>query len=296
MEGVLLKAELGSRPGALPGTTAPRPITVRRPNDRPTAAAEIRVLYRYGDLFRALTAHRIRVRYKQSVLGVCWAVLQPLALMLIFTLVFGRIARVPSEGIPYPLFAFSGLLVWSFLATGLSNATHALVAHAQLITKVYFPREILPLTYVAAGLFDLCVGSVVLGALLVYHGHPLTWHALYALPVLLVLSALVTVGAFVLSAVQVRYRDVGIAVPLILYLWMFATPIAYPLSAVPDKYRIWFLLNPMTGVVESFRRAVVHGTPPDPLVFGVPVLAAAILLPVSYVFFKRIEATMADVI
>jgi lipopolysaccharide transport system permease protein len=177
--------------------------------------AALGTLVRHSDLFRTLTAHRIRVRYKPSALGLCWAVLQPVALMLIFTLVFGRIARVPSEGIPYPLFAYSGLLIWSCLATGLSNAMHALVAHAQLITKVYFPQEILPLTYVAAALFDLGVGALVLGALLLYHGHPLTWNAVYALPVLMVLTVLVTASAFLRSAIQVQFRDVGIAVPLI---------------------------------------------------------------------------------
>jgi lipopolysaccharide transport system permease protein len=276
--------------------SAGRPVTVRGPNSYPGAQAALRALFGHGDLFRTLTAHRIRVRYKQSALGLCWAVLQPVALMLIFTLVFGRIARVPSEGIPYPLFAFSGLLIWSFLATGLSNATHALVAHAQLISKVYFPREILPLTYVAAALFDLSVGAVVLGGLLAYHGHALTWNALYALPVLLVLTALVTASAFLLSALQVRFRDVGIAIPLILYLWMFSTPIAYPLSAVPNSYQAWFLLNPMTGIVESFRRAVIHGAPPEAHVLAVPVVVAGVLLPVAYAFFKRTEATMADVI
>ncbi len=236
------------------------------------------------------------MRYKQSALGLFWAVLQPVALMLIFTLVFGRIARVPSEGIPYSLFAYSGLLVWSFLATALGNATHALVAHAQLITKVYFPREVLPLSYVAAALIDLCAALVVLGALLAYHDRPLTWNALYALPVVLLLTGLITGSAFLLSAIQVRFRDVGLAVPLILYLWMFSTPIAYPLSAVPDAYRVWFLLNPMTGIVESFRRAVVHGLPPEFQTLAIPLLVAAVLLPLGYAFFKRVETTMADVI
>jgi lipopolysaccharide transport system permease protein len=287
---VFVKAEL------VPSSTVERPITVRRPNSYPGPVAALRALRGYTDLLATLTAHRIRVRYKQSVLGLCWAVLQPVALMLIFTLVFGRIARVPSEGIPYPLFAYAGLLVWSFVATVLSNATHALVAHAQLITKVYFPREILPLTYVAAGLFDFCVGAVVLAGLLVYHGHALTWGAWNALPVLLLLAALVTAAAFLLSAIQVRFRDVGIAVPLILYLWMFSTPVAYPLSAVPKSYQPWFLLNPMTGIVESFRGAVIHGAPLEWHVLIVPAASAVVLLPLAYAFFKSAEATMADVI
>src|SRR5215203_5994180 len=161
-----------------------RLVTVRRPDPALRLRAACREFMAHRDLFVTLTDHRLRVRYKQSALGWCWALLQPLALMLIFTLVFGRIARVPSEGVSYPLFAYAGLLVWSFLATGLSNAIHSLTAHAQLITKVYFPREILPLTYVAAAVFDLVVASSILALLLVYHGHALGWQAAYALPVL----------------------------------------------------------------------------------------------------------------
>lgn len=281
---------------AAPPEVPDRPVTVRRPRGGPGLGEALGTLTEYGDLFRTLTVHRIRVRYKQSALGLAWAVLQPVALMLIFTLAFGRIARLPSDGIPYPLFAYSGLLVWSFLATGLSSATHAVVTHAQLITKVYFPREILPLTYIAAGLFDLCIGTLVLGALLAYYSYPLTWSALYAVPAIALLTGLVTAGAFLLSAMQVHFRDVGLAVPLVIYLWLFATPIGYPLSSVPVSYRPWFMLNPMTGIVESFRQAVLHGTPPDPRVIAVPLLLTIVLLPLAYLLFKRIETTMADVI
>ena len=284
---------LTSVDGAL---TPARPISVRRPGSGPGATASLRMLMQHRHLFWALTHHRIRVRYKQSLLGLAWAVLQPVALMMIFTLAFGRIARVPSEGIPYPLFAFSGLLVWSFLSTGLSSAVNSLVAHAQLITKVYFPREILPLTYLAAALFDLCVGGIVLAGLMAYYGHPLSWTVIWAIPVIVVLTALIAAGAFLLSATQVRFRDVGIAVPLLLYLWLFATPVGYPLSSVPAAYRPWFLLNPMTGIVESFRGAIVHGVVPDPRLLIVPAIAAGILLPAAYLAFKRVETTMADVI
>ena len=273
-----------------------RTITVRRPGGGPGTVEALKTLVDHRDLFWTLTRHRIRIRYKQSVLGLGWAVLQPVALMLIFTLAFGRIARVPSEGIPYPLFAFTGLLTWSFLSTGLSSVTHSVVAHAQLITKVYFPREILPLTYIAAALFDCCIGAVVLAALLVYYGHAVTWTSLYALPIIVLLAGLVTGAGFLLAALQVRFRDIGIAIPLIIYLWLFATPIGYPLSAVPESYRSWFLLNPMTGIVESFRGAVIRGAAPDPQVLAVPALVTIVLLPLAYAFFKRTEATMADVI
>jgi len=281
---------------AASGLADDRPVTVRRPNAGLRPGHAVREFKAHKDLFVTLTEHRLRVRYKQSALGWCWAILQPLALMLIFALVFGRIARVASDGVPYPLFAYSGLLVWSFLSTGLSNAIHSLTAHAQLITKVYFPREILPLTYVAAAVFDLFVASGILVVLLVYHGHGLFWQAVYALPVLCVLIALVTGLAFLLSAFQARFRDVGMAAPLLLYVWMFATPIAYPLSTVPESYRRWFLLNPMTGIVDGFRRAVLHGAAPDLSMLALPMLMAAVLLPVGYVIFKRAEATMVDVI
>jgi lipopolysaccharide transport system permease protein len=273
-----------------------RKITVRRPGGGPGPVEALKTLVDHRDLFWTLARHRIRVRYKQSVLGLGWAVVQPVALMLIFTLAFGRIARMPIEGIPYPLFAYAGLLTWSFLSTGLSSVTHSVVAHAQLITKVYFPREILPLTYIAAALFDCGIGAVVLAALLAYYGHAVTWSALYALPIIGLLAGLVTGAGFLLAALQVRFRDIGIAIPLIIYLWLFATPIGYPLSAVPESYRSWFLLNPMTGIVESFRGAVIRGAAPDPRVLAVPVLVTIILLPLAYAFFKRTEATMADVI
>jgi lipopolysaccharide transport system permease protein len=275
-----------------------RPVIIRRP-----AASSwwklwiaIRQLTEYGDLFLTLTRHRIRVRYRQAFLGIGWAVVQPIAIMLIFTLVFSRIARMPSEGIPYPLFAYTGLLLWSAFSTALTSATHALVSHASLITKVYFPREILPLTYVAAALFDLTIGSSVLIGLLLYHQIPIGWTWIAVIPVVVLLAVILASLSFCCSAIQVRFRDVGLAIPLVLYLWMFVTPIAYPLEAVPERYRLWVELNPMTGLVESFRTAVLHGAWPDPAALTSPAITALVLLPLSYLLFKRVEATMADVI
>jgi lipopolysaccharide transport system permease protein len=275
-----------------------RPVVVRR-----AASASwwkvwvaVRQLFEYADLFLTLTRHRIRVRYRQAFLGIGWAVVQPIAIMMIFTLVFSRIARMPSEGIPYPLFAYSGLLLWSAFSTALTSATHALVSHAPLITKVYFPREILPLTYVAAALFDLTIGSSVLIGLLLYHEIAIGWTWIAVVPIVLLLAIIVASLSFCCSAIQVRFRDVGLAIPLLLYLWMFVTPIAYPLDAVPTRYRGWVELNPMTGLVESFRAAVLHGTWPDPAALTAPAVTALVLLPLSYLLFKRVEATMADVI
>jgi homopolymeric O-antigen transport system permease protein len=274
-----------------------RPITIRRAGARVSVPVRsIADLIHVADLFRTLTEHRIRVRYKQSALGWLWAILQPLSMMLIFTLVFGRIARVSTDHVPYSLFAFTGLLIWSSVSTSLINGTHALVSHAQILTKVYFPRELLPLSYVAAALFDLAVGSLVLLGLLAWHEHPLSFGLLLALPAVFTVTVLIAALVFALSALNVWFRDIGLAIPLLTYLWMFSTPIAYPLSAVPARYQWLFQLNPLTGIIETFRRAVLANQAPTLSLLAVPIVTATVLLPVSYVLFKRVEATMADVV
>jgi lipopolysaccharide transport system permease protein len=194
---------------------------------------ELRGLWHYRDLFYTLTVHRIKVRYKQSVLGLAWAILQPLSLMLIYTVIFSVIARVPSEGVPYAVFAYAALLPWTFFSSALTNATMGLVNHSTLVTKVYFAREILPLTYVSAALFDFCVASFFLIALFVYYGVSLTVYALWAIPILVLLTMIATALSLIFSVIQVRFRDVGVAMPLLLQVWMFASPVVYPLSAVP---------------------------------------------------------------
>jgi lipopolysaccharide transport system permease protein len=250
----------------------------------------------YIDLLRTLSAHRIKVRYKQSALGLAWAVLQPLSLMLIYTLVFSVIARMPSDGAPYAVFAYAALLPWTYFSTALTNATNGLVSHAHLVTKVYFPREILPLSYVIAALFDLLVASVVMTGLMLYYRVPLTWNVLWTLPIVAVLTVFLTAASLLLSATQVRFRDIGMAMPLLLQLWMFATPVVYPLEQVPRRFLGLYVLNPMVGVVENFRRVLVLGAAPDLRLLGLSALLALVLLPVSYVYFKRVDATVADVI
>jgi lipopolysaccharide transport system permease protein len=275
-----------------------RPATVIRP---PALTAgrvwrSIMALPRYRDLLVALTAHRIRVRYKQSVLGPFWAILQPLAMMIVFAAVFSIVSRMPSDGKPYALFVYCGLLPWTAFAGALGSAATSLVTHAPLVTRVYFPREILPVTYVAAALFDLAVASSVLLLLLAYYGVVLTPSALWTLPIVLLLAAFATAVSLVLCAVNVRFRDIGMAMPLLLQFWMFASPVIYPLTAVPVRWRPWYLLNPMAGIVDSFRRAILEGMPPDPVAIGAAVGVTAVLLPLAYVWFTYVEATMADLI
>lgn len=253
-------------------------------------------LHEYGDLLWTLSAHRINVRYKQSLLGLAWAVVQPLALMLIYTLVFSRIAKVSSGSIPYPVFAYSALLPWIFFSTALTNATNGLVSHAHLVTKVYFPREILPLSYVIAALFDLLVASTVIAGLMLWYHVPVTAQALWLVPIVAVLALFVTAVSLVFSATQVRFRDIGMAMPLLLQLWMFASPVVYPLDQVPARFRGLYDLNPMVGIIENFRRVSVLGAAPDTRLLGFATLIGLVLLPLAYAYFKKVEATVADVI
>ncbi len=269
---------------------------------RPAAAAwadiftHLRRLPDYADLLTTLSLHRISVRYRQTALGVVWALLQPLLMMVLFTAVFSVLAKMPSEGVPYPLFAYTALLPWTFFSTALTNATASLVSHTQLITKVYFPREILPLTYVIAAVFDFAIGVIVLGGLMVWYHVPLTAQAWNLIPLVMLLSAWVLSVSLVLSAAQVRWRDVGVALPLLVQLWMFASPVIYPLSVVPESWRHWYLLNPMAGIIASFRDILLQGVQPDPIPLRYAAIVTACALPVAYLIFKRAEATMADLI
>jgi lipopolysaccharide transport system permease protein len=269
---------------------------------RPAGAGWLRIgehlrqLTEYSDLLRTLNAHRINVRYRQTVLGVTWAVLQPLLMMTIFVTVFSYLARVPSEGVPYAVFAYAALLPWTFFSTAVTNATGSLVGHTQLITKVYFPREILPLTYVVAAFFDFLLGLVVLGGLMVWFEIPLTIATAHLIPVVALLCAWIVAVSLLVSAAQVRWRDVGVAIPVLVQLAMFASPVIYPLGLVPDAWRPWYLLNPLAGIINSFRDVLLRGQQPEPLPLAYAMAVTAVALPLAYVLFKRAEATMADVV
>jgi lipopolysaccharide transport system permease protein len=238
----------------------------------------------------------LRAKYKQTFFGVAWAVLQPTALMVVFTLVFSVFAKIESEGAPYPVFAYSALIFWTFFAACLSQGTSAMTANASLVRKIWFPRETLLLAVIISATLDLCVASLVLAGLYVYYGVPL--HATVVwVPVLLLLQITFTLAVIlVTSAVQVRFRDIGHAMPLLVQLWMFASPVAYPLESVPERLRTIYLLNPMAGLIDSYRRVLLHGTLPD---FGYLAVAASVslvLVCLAYLLFKRAERTFADVI
>ncbi|MGC2657056.1 MAG: ABC transporter permease [Bryobacteraceae bacterium] len=253
-------------------------------------------LHRSRDLLLTLTLHRIRVRYKQSALGWGWALLQPISLMLVYTVIFSVVGHMKSDGLPYTIFVFGGLLPWILFQTAISTSSTGLVAHTQLITKVYFPREILPLTYVLAALFDFLVACTVLAVMMAIYRIAPTREILYVIPILIVELFFSTGLALFLSAAQVRLRDIGIAMPLIMQLMMFGTPVVYPLAQVPLRFRVYFLWNPMCGVVENFRRVVVLGWGVNLPLLVLSAVLSIVTLVLGYIFFKYKEATMADVI
>jgi len=251
---------------------------------------------RYRDLLITLSLHRLKVRYKQSALGWAWAILQPLSLMLIYTVIFSVVAKMPTGGVPYSLFVYSALLPWTYFATIVTTAAGCLVLHSQLITKVYFPREILPFTYVIAAFFDFLIAAALMGGMLIYYHTSLNRNALYLIPILILITILGTALALVLSALQVRVRDIGLAMPLLMQLWMFATPVVYPLSAVPARLRAIYILNPLVGAIENFRRVLIQGLGPDFPSLYLTAAVSIIAFPIAYLFFKRKESSMADII
>ncbi len=257
---------------------------------------EFKTLIAYRELLWMWTLREIKVRYKQSLLGGAWAILQPLSLMLIFSVIFTFFVKVPTEGIAYPLFSYSALLPWSLLAGSVSFAVPSLTQNFNLVTKVYFPREILPIAIVAASCLDFLLGLVVFVGMMVFYRAPFSPTLLLA-PVLLFLQILLTLGLVLFaSAVNVFYRDVRFVVPLAMQLWMYATPVIYPATSVPPRFRGIYMLNPMAGIIEAYRAIALRGVWPDWTYLGVAALLAGAIFLAGYAYFKRVEWQFADVI
>jgi len=255
----------------------------------------LRELWQYRELLYFLIWRDIKLRYKQTALGAIWAIIQPLLPMLIFTLFFGRLAHVPSNGITYSLFAYAGLLPWTYFSNAVSNSSSSVVGNANLVTKVYFPRMLIPLSGVFAALLDFFIASTVLIVMMCWHRIPLHASQLW-LPVVLVAITLLAAGTGMLfAALNVRFRDIRFALPFFVQFWMFATPVIYPASLVPAKWRWLLALNPMAGMVEGFR-AAVFGATLDWQMLVISSMAATLLLIYSAYFFRRAERTFADVI
>lgn len=278
----------------VPGVRAEtRPLTARRPRG---LRAHVAHLWHYRELLRSLALKEVRVRYKQSVLGTGWAVLQPFALMVVFTAVFSRFLHVQSEGVPYPVFSYTALVPWTFFASSVSFAVPSIVNNMNLVTKIYFPREIFPLAAIGACFVDFAIAATIVAALVLWYHVGVTWTAL-VVPVLILLQVMVAVGvALIASAINVFFRDIRFVIPLVTQVWMYVSPVVYPLSEVPERFQAFYMLNPMAGIIDGYRRVILHGQLPDWGALGVTAAISLMLVIGGYAFFKRFEMQFADII
>ncbi len=280
---------------AASGVKTGTPTLVIRPS-RGWIPLNLRDLWHYRELLYFLTWRDIKVRYKQTALGAAWAIIQPFFTMVVFSVVFGRLAKIPSDGLPYPIFAYCALLPWQLFSHALTESGNSLVANERLITKVYFPRLVIPLSAVLAGLVDFGIAFVILLGMMVYYGITPT-AAVFTLPFFLIVALGTALGVGLwLSALNVQYRDVRYAIPFLTQFWLFATPIAYPSSLVPEPWRFFFGLNPMAGVVEGFRWALLGTAHAPGLMLVVSVAAVLALLVGGLYYFRQMEKTFADVV
>jgi lipopolysaccharide transport system permease protein len=269
-------------------------VTLIRPS-RGWAALDLRDLWLYRELIYFLTWRDLKVRYKQTLLGAAWAVLQPFLTMVVFTIFFGNFAKVSSEGFPYPVFSYAALLPWGLFSKALNDASRSLVGNSHMITKIYFPRLILPLSSVLSGVVDFGIAFLFLLGMMAFYGLYPTWGIL-SLPLLLLLALVTALGVGLwLSALNVLYRDVGYALPFLTQLWMFISPIIYSINTVPEQWRLVYALNPMTGVVQGFRWALLGSqTEQLGLILAISSATAIVMLVSGLFYFRRMERLFAD--
>jgi len=261
------------------------------------AALNLRDLWVYRELVFFMIWRTLKVRYKQTLLGATWAIIQPLMTMIVFNFIFGNVAKVPTDNIPYPIFSYTALLPWGLFTTALNQASRSLTTNQNMVTKIYFPRLVLPISSVLAGLVDFAVAFVILIGLMIYYGVSPAWNVLWTLPFFLLLSIITALGvALWLSAINVQYRDVNYALPFLTQFWLFITPVAYSASVISDKWKLVYSLNPMAGVVNGFRWALLGaGTGPD-IALWISVLISLVILVSGLFYFRNMERTFADMI
>ena len=259
-------------------------------------ALDLRELWKFRELLYLLSWRDIKVRYKQTVIGGAWAILQPFLTMVVFSIIFGQLLKVPSDGVPYPVFSYAALLPWNFFAGALTRSGNSLIADANLISKVYFPRLILPLSAVLSLILDFAIAFVIL-VLMMFFYNIVPGFAVLTLPLFLVLALMTALACGVwLSAVNIKYRDVAYVIPFLTQFWLFVTPVAYPSTVIPEPWRVFYGLNPMVGVVEGFRWALLGNNSGMDAMFGVSVLAVAGVLGGGVLYFQSVQQTFADVI
>lgn len=260
------------------------------------APLKLRDLWSYRELLYFLAWRDVKVRYKQTLLGAAWAILQPLLTMLVFTLLFGNLAGIKTDGIPYPIFAYGGLLIWTFFSNSVTNSGNSLVGSSNLITKIYFPRMIIPAAAIGAGLVDFFLAFLIQIVLMFYYGVRVTW-AITMLPVLVIMATLLALGVGMwLSALNVKYRDIRYAIPFLIQLWMFGSPIIYPVSMLPAKWQWILALNPLTGIIENTRIALFGNQPFHWKSLGISFAITILVLLYSAFSFRRMERHFADIV
>jgi len=276
---------------------------IRIQPSRGWSALGLREVWVYRELLYFLVWRDVKIRYKQTVLGAAWAVLQPVLTMLVFTIFFGGLAKVGSDGLPYPIFSFTGLLPWTFFAQGLTQSSGSILSSSSLITKVYFPRLVIPISSVLAGAVDFAIAFVILVGMMAYYGIAPSVAVIWWLPILFLLATVASLGVgFWLSALSVEYRDVRFVVPFFVQMWLFVTPVIYPASKVAGKLeqlglpRWLYGLNPMAGVVEGFRWALLRTGRPDMAVLSASAIVAVVLMVSGAFYFRRMERGFADVV
>ena len=276
-------------------TNAPMPIRVIEP-EKGWVPLDLNEIWDYRELLYFLTKRDIKVRYKQTVLGGLWAIIQPVFTMVVFTVFFGRLAKVPSEGIPYPIFVYVGLLPWTYFANALSASGNSLVGSSNLITKVYFPRLIIPASASLAGLLDFFIAMFVLATMMTYY-QVVPHVGLILFPFLVGLTFLCAVGVGLwLSALNVQYRDIRYVIPFLIQLWMFVSPVIYPVTIVKEKYQWLLALNPMGGVIKAYRASLLGHLPIDWSLLGISSAIILILFASGLYYFRRMEKTFADLV
>ena len=257
----------------------------------------LRELAKHRELLYVLTLREIQIRYKQSVLGIAWAILQPLALMLMFTLIFSRLLGVSTDGYPAPIFYYSALVPWTFFSGSLNRAIPSLELNAPLIKKIYFPRELFPLSSVLAAFVDFLIALAILAGMMLYFHTPFTANILFLVPVVLIQIVFTFAICLFASAINVYYRDVKHALPLLIQLWMYASPIVYPVSQIPEGLKLaYFILNPIAGIIVSYRSTLVQGMAPSYPYVATAAAGSLFLFAVCYYLFKRVEMDFADVV
>ncbi|MBW2076419.1 MAG: ABC transporter permease [Deltaproteobacteria bacterium] len=271
------------------------PITIIEPK-KGWIPIDLKEIWNYRELLYFLTKRDIKVRYKQTVLGGLWAIIQPVFTMVVFTLFFGRLAKMPSDGIPYPIFVYAGLLPWTYFANALSASGNSLVGSANLITKVYFPRLIVPASASLAGLLDFFVAMIVLGGMMIYYQF-VPGFGILLFPFLVGLTFLCSVGVGLwLSALNVQYRDIRYVIPFLIQIWMFVSPVIYPVSMVKGKYQWLLALNPMGGVIKAYRASLLGHLPIDWFLLGISTIIILVIFVTGLYYFRRMERYFADVV